>query len=169
MIEERIEEKRKEETGVVAQGYFEDARRALARADYVKAIELFSKVIEIQPRRNWAWFWMARAHYELGEHALAIWKFSKVIDMFRNNDWDASYCHLARGLAYQAKDMAEMAQRDMQKALPAMIDALRNVRDARSFDLADDPLIFSDGMHEGGHEKPSKEQSVAMMTTACES
>ena len=159
MIEEKREAKRKEEMGTVAQGYFEDARRALARTDYVKAIELFSKVIEIQPRRNWALFWMARAHYELGEYDLAIWKFSKVIDMFRKNDWDASYCHLARGLAFQAKDMDEMAQRDMQKALPVMIDALRNVRDAKSFDYADDPLYRSLPKD----ERPTAEQSLVMM------
>ena len=163
MIEEKREEKRKEEMGVVAQGYFEDARRALAGGDYVKAVEFFTKTVEIQSRRNWAWLWMGRAHYELGEYDLAIWKFSKVIDMFRSHDWDASYCHLARGLAYQAKGMTDMAQMDIEKALPKMIQALRKVKAASSFDLADDPLRRADGMREGCHEGPTKEQSLVMM------
>ncbi|MHC4286662.1 MAG: tetratricopeptide repeat protein, partial [Planctomycetota bacterium] len=87
-----IEEKRKKEMGLSAQDYFEEARRALAGGDYIKAVESFSKTVEIQPGRNWAWFWLGRAHYELGEYDLAIWKFSKVIDMFRSHELSASYC-----------------------------------------------------------------------------
>jgi hypothetical protein len=44
-----------------------------------------------------------------------------------------------------------------------MIQALRKVKAASSFDLADDPLIRADGMQEGCHEAPTKEQSLAMM------
>ncbi|MGB2865693.1 MAG: tetratricopeptide repeat protein [Sedimentisphaerales bacterium] len=163
MIEEKIEEKRKEEMGVVAQSYFEDARRALARADYVKAIELFTKTIEISPRRNWAWLWMGKALYEAGDYDAAIYRLSKVIDMIAENGWTIPSYHLARGLAYQAKGMTDMAQLDFEKALPKMILALQKIEAARSFDLADDPLIRADGMREGCHEAPTKEQSVAMM------
>ena len=158
-----IEEKRKEEMGAVAQNYFEDARRALARADYVKAIKLFTKTIEISPRRNWAWLWMGKALYEAGDYDAAIYRLSKVIDMIAENGWTIPSYHLARGLAYQAKGMTDMAQLDFEKTLPKMIQALRKVKAASSFDLADDPLIRADGMREGCHEAPTKEQSVAMM------
>jgi tetratricopeptide (TPR) repeat protein len=149
--------------GLSAQAYFEDARRALAGGDYIRAVESFSKTVEIQPGRNWAWFWLGRAHYELGEYDLAIWKFSKVIDMFRSHDWGASYCHFARGLAYAKKGMKEAAKEDIDKALPQMILALRNIKAAALFVLADDPLIRADGMREGCHEPPTKEQVLAMM------
>jgi len=56
-----------------------------------------------------------------------------------------------------------MAQMDIEKALPKMIQALRKVKAASSFDLADDPLIRADGMQEGCHEAPTKEQSLVMM------
>ncbi len=158
-----IEERKNEEMGEVAQGHFEDARRALAGGDYAKAVEFFNKVVEIQPRRNWAWFWMGRAHYELGEYDLAVWEFSKVIDMFRSNDWDAHYCHLARGLAYVKKDMDAAAVEDIVKALPKMILALRKDKAAALFDLADDPLRRAGGMSEGCHEAPARQQSLVMM------
>jgi hypothetical protein len=158
-----IEEKRKKEMGLSAQDYFEDARRALAGGDYVKAVECFTKTVEIQPGRNWAWFWLGRAHYELGEYDQAIWEFSKVIDMFRNHDWGASYCYFARGLAYAKKGMKKAAEEDISKALPQMILALRNIKAAALFVLADDPLLRADGMREGCHEAPTKEQCLAMM------
>jgi hypothetical protein len=59
--------------------------------------------------------------------------------------------------------MTDMARLDFEKALPKMILALREVQAASSFDLADDPLIRADGMREGCHEAPTKEQSLAMM------
>jgi hypothetical protein len=158
-----IEEKRKKEMGLSAQDYFEDARRALASGDYIKAVESFSKTVEIQPGRNWAWFWLGRAHYELGEYDLAIWKFSKVIDMFRSHEWRASYCYFARGLAYAKKGMKEAAAEDIDKALPQMILALRNIKAAALFVLADDPLLCADGMREGCHKAPTKKQILAMM------
>lgn len=157
-----IEEKRKEEMGEVAQGYFEDARRALAGGDYVKAAELFTKTIEIQPR-NWALFWMGKALYEAGNYDTAIYRLSKAIDMIAEVGWTIPSYHLARGLAYQAKGMIDMALLDIEKALPKMIQALRNTKAANSFDLADDPLRCADGMREGCHEAPTKEQSLAMM------
>ncbi|MHC4169950.1 MAG: tetratricopeptide repeat protein [Planctomycetota bacterium] len=149
-----IEEARREELDDVASDYFNDARRALVGGDHVKAVELFTKVVEIQPGRNWAWFWMGRAHYELGEYDLAIWEFSKVIDMFRRAGWDASYCHLARGLAFQTIDMDNMAHRDFGIALPVMVEALGNIKQTAMFDYADDPMFRS--MSED--ERPNPQQ-----------
>jgi hypothetical protein len=160
-----VEERREKEMGVVAQDYFEDARRALAAGDYVKAVESFTETIEISPGRNWAWLWMGKALYESGDYDAAIYRLSKVIDMIADNDnsWTIPSYFLARGLAYQAKGMTDMAKLDMEKVLPTMIQSLRNIKAAWSFDLADDPLIRADGMREGCHEGPTKEQSLAMM------
>jgi len=147
-----VEEERKAEMN--DDGYFNDARRALAGGNNVKAVELFTRVVEVQPGRNWAWFWLGRAHYELGEYDLAIREFSKVIDILRRDGFDAPYCHLARGLAFQAKDMDNMAQRDFGIALPVMIEALRNIRQTAMFEYADDPMYRS--MSED--ERPNPQQ-----------
>ncbi|MHC4556259.1 MAG: tetratricopeptide repeat protein [Planctomycetota bacterium] len=159
-----IEEKEKEELGNIAQGYFEEARLALASGDYAKAVESFNKTIEISGGgRNWAWLWMGKALYEAGDYDAAIYRLSKVIDMIADVGWTIPSYNFARALAYQAKGMTDMARLDFEKALPKMILALREVQAASSFDLADDPLIRADGMREGCHEGPSKEQSLAMM------
>jgi len=143
-----------------AQSNFEEARQALAAGEYLKAVEFFKRVIEVQPRRNWAWFWLGRAYYELGEYDLAIYNFSKVLDMMG----DQPYCRYARGLAFAAADMQAVAKKNLGKALPTMILALRQIEAAVLFDLADDPLRCADGfLDEGCHEGPGKEQSLAMM------
>lgn len=143
----------------VAGTNFDNARLALAAEEYEQAAELFAKVVEVQSGRNWAWFWLGKAHYQLGEYDAAIHEFSKVIDMFAKHKAALHYCHLARGLAYAAKDMKDMAQRDLDVALPIMIDALRNTKGAFTFDYADDPLL-RDGPND---EWPTPPQSLAMM------
>ncbi|MHC4618839.1 MAG: tetratricopeptide repeat protein, partial [Planctomycetota bacterium] len=150
-------------SGEVAQQKFDEARKASAQGEYEKAVELFRRVVEIQPLRNWAWFWMGRAHYELREHNAAVYEFSKVIDMFGKFQTVPHYCHLARGFAYASKGMEEMARQDFQVAVPVMIDALRHIEAGRLFDFADDPLRCGGGLLEGCRESPGKEQSLAMM------
>jgi outer membrane lipoprotein-sorting protein len=145
---------------IVADTSFHDARHALAAGRYEEAAELFAKVVELQPPgRNWAWFWLGKAHYELGEYDKAIYELSKVIDIFAEHKLVLHYCHLARGLAYAAKGMKNMAQRDCDIALPVMIDALRNVQGAHMFDYADDPLYRSLPKE----DRPTAQQSLAMM------
>ncbi len=158
-----IEEKKKKEMGKIAQVYFEDGRRALAGGDPVRAAELFNKTIEISAGRNWAWLWMGIALYKSGDYDASIYRLSRVIDMISEHDLTIPSYHLARGLAYQAKGMTDMARLDIEKVLPEMILALRNRKAAGSFDLADDPLICADGMREGCHGMPTTEQSIAMM------
>ena len=149
-----VEEERKGDMGNAADGYFNDARHALAGGNNVKAAELFTRVVEIQPGRNWAWFWLGSAHYALGEYDLAIREFSKVIDMLSDNGFDVPYCHLARGLAFKAKNMDNMAHSDFSIALPVMIEALRNIKQTAMFDYADDPMYRS--MSED--ERPNSQQ-----------
>jgi len=122
----KIEDK----SGEIAQQSFNEARMMLAAGEHEKAIELFNSVVEIQPGRNWAWFWLGKAHYELGQYDPAIYEFSKVIDMFSKHEVVPHYCYLARGLAYAAKGMEEMARQDLSVTLPVMIDALRNIKGA---------------------------------------
>ena len=139
----------------IANKDFPAARHALTAGEYERAAELFKKVVEIQPRRNWAWFWMGKAQYELGEYDQAIFAFTKVIDMF-GDQWPCLYCHLARGMAYRRSKMPAMATRDFAKALPNMVLALRHIEEGSMFDYAEDPL------HRGSR-KQTKEQSFARM------
>ncbi|MHC4302116.1 MAG: tetratricopeptide repeat protein [Planctomycetota bacterium] len=134
---------------------FKNARVALAAGESEQAAELFARVVELQPGRNWAWFWLGKAHYELGQYDEAIPAFSEVIDMMG----EPHYCYLARGLAYAAQGMNDMAQRDLDVALPIMIDALRNTEGAFIFNYADDPLL-RDGPESTW---PAAGQSLAMM------
>jgi len=143
----------------VANTHFKNARYALAEGKYEEAAELFAKVVEVQGGRNWAWFWLGNAHYELGEYDTAIYEFSKVIDMFAKHKLVPHYCHLARGLAYAAKGMKDMAGQDLSAALPLMIETLRNIEGAMMFDYADDPLYRS--LPE--EDRPTAQQSLAMM------
>ena len=143
----------------VASANFRNARLALAAGQYEEAAELFAKVVEVQSGRNWAWFWLGKSHYQLGQHDAAIHEFSKVIEMFADDEVVPHYCHLARGLAYAAKGMKYMARQDLDVALPIMIDALRMTEGATLFDYADDSLYR--GLSES--ERPSSQQSRAMM------
>ncbi|UCF17211.1 MAG: tetratricopeptide repeat protein, partial [Phycisphaerales bacterium] len=143
----------------IASANFKDGRHALAAGQYDRAAELLAKVVEVQPGRNWAWFWLGKAHYQLGQYDAAIDEFSEVIDMFTRHEVVPHYAHLARGLAYAAKGMNKMAQRDLDVALPVMIDALRMIKGATLFDYADDPLY----RNLSEDERPSAQQSRAMM------
>jgi len=143
----------------IASANFSNARLALAAGRYGEAAELFAKVVEVQSGRNWAWFWLGKSHYELGQYDAAIHEFSKVIEMFADSEVVPHYCHLARGLAYAAKGMKDMAQKDLDVALPIMIDALRMIEGATLFDYADDPLYR--GLSES--ERPGAQQSRVMM------
>lgn len=150
----------KDNNAKIAQQNFDEARMALAAGEYQKAAELFKNVVEIQPGSNWAWFWLGKAHYELGEYDSATYEFSKVIEMLTKSfKVVPHYCYLARGFAYAAKGMKDMAQRDFETALPVMIDALRNIKGATLFDYADDPL-YKDLPED---KRPTAEQSLAMM------
>ena len=144
---------------VVADNNFKDARHALAVRDYEEAAKLFAKVVEVQEGRNWAWFWLGKAHYELVKYDEAIYEFSKVIDMFTKYKITAQYCHLARGIAYAAKGMKDMGRLDLDTALPVMIESLRKIEGTAMFDYADDPMYRSLPKD----KRPTAEQSLAMM------
>lgn len=133
----------------IANEQFKRAREALASGRYTEAIELFGNVVKVQAMRNWAWFWLGQAHYQLDQHQAAITAFTQVIDMFAKLKLVPHYCHLARGYAYRAIGMEEAAWKDFSAALPVMIDVLRNPQGAKMFDYADDPLEKGKGLSEG--------------------
>jgi tetratricopeptide (TPR) repeat protein len=110
--------------------------QAMRNGDFETAVSLFTHVIKNQPRRNWAWYWLGRAHYELGEYDLAIYEFTKTLEIVGN----FSYCHYSRALAYSQKGMDRAAEEDLDRALPWMILALRYPEAATMFELADQPF-----------------------------
>ncbi len=158
-----LDEERKREQGKIAQACFEDGRRALAAGDHARAIELLTKTVELSPRRNWAWLWLGQALQGAGDYDQAIYRLSRVIDMIAEDGWSIPSYYLARGMAYQAKGMTDMARLDMEKALPKMVEGLRSAGTASLFELVDDPLIIADGMRQGCHPGPTREQSIVMM------
>lgn len=110
--------------------------KALRDGDFESAVSLFTHVVQNQPRRNWAWYWLGIAHYELGEYDLAIYEFTKTIEMVGS----FSYCHYSRSLAYSKKGMDKAAKEELDKALPWMILSLRHPEATTMFELADQPF-----------------------------
>lgn len=159
-----VQERQEKEQGEIAQSFFEQGRRALAAGQYAAAVDALTKSLEIAPIRNWAQFWLGRALCESSRYDEAIYQLARVIDMLNEHNVSIPSYHLARALAYQGKGMIDMAQIDFEKALPKMIESLRNSKAGWSFDLADDPLRRADGMRdEDCHDAPTPEQSLIMM------
>lgn len=115
---------------------FKKAKQALREDEFQMAVSLFENVVNNQPQRNWAWYWMGRGYYELGEYDRAIYAFTKLYDII--GSW--SYCHYSRALAYMQKDMQLAAEEDLDKALPWMILSLRYPEGTTMFEIADTPF-----------------------------
>lgn len=137
---------------------FDKARKIYARGDYAKAAELLAHATEIEPNLNWAWFWLGKAHAQLGQPDKAVGSFSRVIDLFKGIEGVPvpHYCYLARGLAYQQMGLGQEAKRDFAVALPVMIDCLRHVKGCKAFDYAEDPTLQT-------YQKLSDEQRLSNM------
>jgi hypothetical protein len=119
-----------------ADANFQRGIQALREGEFEKTVSLFTHVVINQPRRNWAWYWLGRSHYELGKYDLAIYEFTKTIEIVGSY----SYCHYSRALAYLQKGMDRAAKEDLDKALPWMILALRHPEATTMFELADQPF-----------------------------
>ncbi len=150
-----------EEIQRTAHENFRQATRALAQGDFAEAAELFEYVVEHQAGRNWAWFWLGSAYYELGQYDLAMEKFTKVLEIFNayggGGKEPLGYCNYARGLAYARLGMQAEAISDLQVCLPAMIRTLRIPSAGTMFEYADNPLIRY------GEYKPTDQEIVAKM------
>ncbi len=134
---------------------FRKATYALAEGRYVEAVELFEAVLKEVPKRNWAWFWLGKAYYELGQYDPAIEKYNKVLEMFGGQI--CHYCYYARALAYDKLEMYDAAAADLEICLDVMIKALRTPKAATLFEYADNPLARY------GNYRPSEQQIVANM------
>jgi len=140
---------------------FDQGRSALSECDYGRAAELFGQAARAQPGRNWAWFWLGRAYFELGRLEEAVEAYTQVIDMFRKLAGQRvipHYCYLARGLAYRELGREEDARKDFAVALPMMISALSDRAGFAMFDYADDPLYRSDPTR-----RPTPDESLTRM------
>jgi tetratricopeptide (TPR) repeat protein len=94
-----------------ADNNFQRGKQALREGEFETAVSLFEHVVNNQPRRNWAWYWLGRAHYELGEYDLAIYEFTKTLEIVGS----FSYCHYSRALAHSQKGMDHAAKEDLDK------------------------------------------------------
>jgi len=60
---------------------FHKAKQAMSEGRFEDAASLFEHVVLQQPRRNWAWYWLGRTHYQLGHCDLAIYEFTKTLEI----------------------------------------------------------------------------------------
>lgn len=133
---------------------------ALSEGKYAEAAEALELAVAHQEGRNWAWFWLGSAYYHLGQHELAVEKFTKVLEMFRTvlgGYEPVPYCHYARGLAYARLGKTEAAQADLAWALPAMVRTLRIPSAGAMFEYADDTRVRS------GHRPSEREVLIRMV------
>ena len=159
-----LEERQQEALHDAADRWFQEGRRALAAGDNKEAVALLGKTVEIWPGRNWAWLWLARALHNCGDYDAAVCRLTTIIDtMLAEHGTTIQAYYWVRALAYKAKGMHGMADLDLQKALPSMVQGLRSAQAAGLFDLVDDPLIRADGMREGCHEPPTRAESLTNM------
>lgn len=134
---------------------FRRALYLLAEGKRERAIEILTGVVEVQPGRNWAWYWLGKAHYGLGKYEEAIEHYSVVCP-----GGVLSCYNLARGRAYKQLGMEDAAMRDFGIAMEAMIDSLRHVESMKGalFDYAEDPLYRYDSQR-----RPSPQQRFENM------
>ncbi|MHC4743025.1 MAG: tetratricopeptide repeat protein [Planctomycetota bacterium] len=133
---------------------FTQGRHALADGEYEKAAELLAYAAGKQPGRNWAWFWLGSANTRLYRFDAAIECYSKVLEMME----DAPYALYARGLAYGYRGLNDAAANDLAKALPRMMQSLREPSAAFIFEYADDPRL-----RDGGRRPSDDEVMIRMI------
>ncbi len=124
---------------------FEQGTTALIAGEFASAAAHFEVVVQDGPRRNWAWYWLGSASYELGQYDRAIKSFTEVLEIFATHgggdEEQLRYCNYARGLAYARLGKSEAAAGDLKVCLPGMIRALRIPSAGWMFEYADNPLI----------------------------
>jgi len=82
-------------------------------SDYKKALLIFSKIIEINPRNYRALYNLGISYYNLGENQKALDNYSKALSIKP----DYKYCHYNIGLIYEDMDKLNKALESYEKAL----------------------------------------------------
>ncbi|MCX6775999.1 MAG: tetratricopeptide repeat protein [Candidatus Micrarchaeota archaeon] len=83
------------------------------KEEYVKAIENFSKIIELNPKYADAYYNRGNAHFKIGEYDKAIENFSKAIEL----DPKDAEMYSNRGLVYDSKGEYDKAIENYDKAI----------------------------------------------------
>ncbi len=135
---------------------FTQGTQAFIRGDYTEAAKQLEHATGYD---TWAWFWLGKSYYELGQYELAIKNFDVIYDTFKRMGAGdkVPFCQYARGLAYARLGRLDQATADLQACLPAMIKTLRTPSGGSFFEYADTPLIRY------GRHKPTDSEMVTKM------
>lgn len=91
-------------------------REAFSNKQFDRAIECFSKVIEIDPQNANAYYVRGWAHEWKADHDMAIMDFSQSVEL-STNSYSLSYAYMSRGDVYLAKSNFTNAMADLSAAL----------------------------------------------------
>ena len=72
--------------------FYREAKKRFASGDFKRSAELLSQVVEMMPKRNWAWYLLGRSYYELGEGKKAEQALAKAEELLSLAP--VSYTHL---------------------------------------------------------------------------
>jgi tetratricopeptide (TPR) repeat protein len=119
---------------------FDRGTHAFIRGDYPEAAR---QLEQATGHDTWAWFWLGKSYYELGQYELAVKDFDVVFDAFKKmgSGDTVPFCQYARGLAHARLGKLDQATADLQACLPVMIETLRTPSGGSFFEYADSPLI----------------------------
>ncbi len=91
--------------------FYMEAKKRFASGDFKRSAELLSQVVEMMPKRNWAWYLLGRSYYELGEYQKAEQALAKAEGLLSL----APYL-FERARALKALNRMEVAISKFQKA-----------------------------------------------------
>jgi len=107
---------------------FDHAMFLFVKKQYVEAISLYRKIIELKPDWSTAYNNLGVVYKEKGAYEEAIFNFNKVLEI----DPSANWAYYNRGIAYGEKGLYELAISDFNKAL-AINSMVAEVYSSRGF------------------------------------
>lgn len=91
--------------------FYREAKKRFASGDFKRSAELLSQVVEMMPKRNWAWYLLGRSYYELDEYQKAEQALAKAEELLSL----APYL-FERARALKALNRTEVAISKFQRA-----------------------------------------------------